>query len=87
MSVLAGGSFGTVVRVQHRLLGKEYAIKRSAKAITEEGIRRAWCQVRAGSCMKLFPGNATKYGDRRKAFMSSLLVPVPSLCLAQPRAV
>jgi len=48
MSVLASGSFGRVVRVQHRLLGKEYVIKRSATAITEEGIRRAWCQVRTG---------------------------------------
>ena len=48
MSVLASGSFGRVVRVQHRLLGKEYVIKRSATGITEEGIRRAWCQVRTG---------------------------------------
>ena len=47
-SVLASGSFGSVVRVQHRFLGKEYVIKRSATAITEEGIRRAWCQVRQG---------------------------------------
>ena len=45
MAVLASGSFGRVVRVQHRLLGKEYVIKRSAMAIVEEGTRRAWCQV------------------------------------------
>ena len=45
MAVLASGSFGRVVRVQHRLLGKEYVIKRSATAIVEESARRAWCQV------------------------------------------
>jgi len=49
MAVLAGGSFGKVVRVQHRLLGKEYVIKRSAAAIVEEGVRRAWCQVRTAA--------------------------------------
>ena len=48
MAVLASGSFGAVVRVQHRLLGKEYVIKRSATAIVDQGIRRAWCQVRTG---------------------------------------
>lgn len=48
VAVLASGSFGRVVRVQHRLLGKEYVIKRSAAAIVEEGIRRAWCQVCTG---------------------------------------
>ena len=48
MSVLASGSFGRVVRVQHRLLGKEYVIKRSAAAIVQELERRAWCQVRNG---------------------------------------
>ncbi len=48
MSVLASGSFGRVVWVQHRLLGKEYVVKRSAAAIVQELERRAWCQACTG---------------------------------------
>ena len=51
IAVVGSGSFGRVFKVQHRLLGIEYAVKRSTHPFTTPAVRRAWLQVqnRAGA--------------------------------------
>lgn len=45
VGVIGHGGFSKVTRVQHRLDGAEYAIKRSIRPVTAESDLRQWCQV------------------------------------------
>ena len=44
--MLGQGCFSKVTRVQHRLDGQQYAVKRSIKPLLSDGDLRQWCQVR-----------------------------------------
>ncbi|KAK9810850.1 hypothetical protein WJX73_002128 [Symbiochloris irregularis] len=63
VGVLGQGCFSKVTRVQHRLDGSLYAIKRSIRPLLTDADRRQWCQeVQALAAAGAHPGIVQYYG-------------------------